>query len=137
MQAVTRRIDYLRLIRGGTAYETTSLQPSAVATLTDTQSFTNKTLDDATNDVTANALWNQAGDRVNINNAASALDQVLSITSLSPLQAEWGGGPVDITGLTAETTNDDADLLVVYDDTAGANRKMTRANFFKRRWRAP
>ena len=34
-----------------------------------------------------------------------------------------------ITGLTAETTNNDADLVVVYDDSASALRKMTRANF--------
>ena len=34
-----------------------------------------------------------------------------------------------ITGKTAETTVDDADLILIYDDTAGALRQMTRANF--------
>lgn len=48
-----------------------------------------------------------------------------------------GGGDItatrtidlDVPGLTAETTNDDADLIVIYDDSASAHRKMTRANF--------
>ena len=34
-----------------------------------------------------------------------------------------------ITGQTAETSIDDADLVLIYDDTASALRKMTRANF--------
>lgn len=34
-----------------------------------------------------------------------------------------------ITGQTVETTIDGADLVLIYDDTAGALRKMTRANF--------
>jgi len=34
-----------------------------------------------------------------------------------------------ITGQTAETSADDNDLILIYDDTAGALRKMTRANF--------
>ena len=34
-----------------------------------------------------------------------------------------------ITGQTAETSVDDADLVLIYDDTAAALRKMTRANF--------
>lgn len=34
-----------------------------------------------------------------------------------------------ITGQTAETSADNADLLLIYDNSAGALRKMTRANF--------
>lgn len=34
-----------------------------------------------------------------------------------------------ITGQTAETSIDNADLVLIYDNTAGALRKMTRANF--------
>ena len=34
-----------------------------------------------------------------------------------------------ITGQTAETSVDDADLVLIYDDTAAALRKMTRAKF--------
>ena len=34
-----------------------------------------------------------------------------------------------ITDQTAESTNDDADLVLIYDNTASALRKMTRANF--------
>jgi hypothetical protein len=36
---------------------------------------------------------------------------------------------VDITGTTAEATNDDADTILIHDNTAGALKKMTRANF--------
>lgn len=36
---------------------------------------------------------------------------------------------VDITGTTAETVNDDADELLIYDDSASTLRKMTRGNF--------
>lgn len=39
------------------------------------------------------------------------------------------GLAVDIDGTTAETTNDDADTILIYDDSASALRKMTRANF--------
>jgi hypothetical protein len=34
-----------------------------------------------------------------------------------------------ITGATAETTPDNADLILIYDDTGTALKKMTRANF--------
>lgn len=43
--------------------------------------------------------------------------------------ASNGSAALDITGLSASTTADDADLIVIYDDTAGANRKQTRAHF--------
>lgn len=36
---------------------------------------------------------------------------------------------VDINGTTAETSADNADALLIHDDSAGALRKMTRANF--------
>lgn len=36
---------------------------------------------------------------------------------------------LDITDMTAETTVNDADLVAVWDDSASAMRKMTRANF--------
>jgi hypothetical protein len=36
---------------------------------------------------------------------------------------------VDITNATAETSADDADLILIHDDSANALRKMTRANF--------
>lgn len=40
-----------------------------------------------------------------------------------------GISALDIAGGTAATTADDADLVVLYDDSATANRVMTRANF--------
>jgi hypothetical protein len=36
---------------------------------------------------------------------------------------------VDINGTTAETVNDDADTILIYDNSAAALKKMTRANF--------
>lgn len=39
------------------------------------------------------------------------------------------GGGVDITALTAETSIADDDLVIIYDASAEANRKMTKANF--------
>ena len=38
---------------------------------------------------------------------------------------------VDVNNLTAETTVTDADLVMIYDATASALRKMTRANFIE------
>jgi hypothetical protein len=36
---------------------------------------------------------------------------------------------VDIDGTTAETSADDADTILIFDDSASARKKMTRANF--------
>lgn len=57
-----------------------------------TDTLTNKTLNSATNDVTANALWDEVGTRVVVNNTPSATGEVLSVSSTDPLQAEWGAG---------------------------------------------
>ncbi len=43
--------------------------------------------------------------------------------------ASIGIAAVDIATGTAETTADDADLILIYDDTATANRVMTRGDF--------
>lgn len=44
-------------------------------------------------------------------------------------QAAGGELDLDVDSLTAETTADDADTIAIYDDSASAMRKMTRANF--------
>lgn len=51
------------------------------------------------------------------------------LQSTPGLQRDANGIGLDLTALTAETAADDADLVVVHDDSAGARRKMTRANF--------
>ena len=118
-----------------TALETTSLDPSLVVDLSTGQTLTNKTINSSTNTITADALHDKVGSKVSINNTASALTEYLKVTSLAPLQAEWtniaglDANGVDIHGTTAETTNDNADEILIYDTTAGANRRMTRANF--------
>ena len=38
-------------------------------------------------------------------------------------------GDLDIVGLPEENTADDADKIVIYDDSDGSNKSMTRANF--------
>ena len=114
---------------GGTAFETTTIQPSLVTITTGSQTLTNKTLNSTTNTITADALWDNTGSKISINNAPSALSEVLKMSSLAPLQAEWSAESADINGTTAETSADDADEILIYDNTASANRKMTRANF--------
>jgi uncharacterized membrane protein (Fun14 family) len=54
-------------------------------------------------------------------------DDALAVTN-NDLSANIGLR-VDITGTTAETVADNADEILIYDVTAGALRKMTRANF--------
>lgn len=121
----------LQFNSGGTAFETSSLQASAVTTLTGAQTLTNKTLDATTNTITADALHDKVGSKISINNTASALNQVLAISSLAPLQAEWAtqSSTVDINGLSAITSTDNADELIIYDDSATTNKKITIANF--------
>lgn len=116
---------------GGTAFESTSIDPDLVVETTSTQTLTNKTLDSITNDITANALSDAVGAKIDINNVPNTLGWVLKVSSLVPLQAEWGASSqvTDVDGLTAETTADNADTIIIYDDSASANRKMTRANF--------
>lgn len=43
----------------------------------------------------------------------------------------WNAFPIIITGLTAETALATADVFPFYDDSAGANRKVTLPNLFK------
>lgn len=51
------------------------------------------------------------------------------LQSTPGLQRDANGVGLDLTALTAESAADDADLIAVHDDSAGARRKMTRANF--------
>ncbi len=107
----------------------TTVPTSSVLTTTNSQTVTNKIINSSTNTVSADALWDKTGTAVVINNAPTVLDQVLKLTNLSPLQAQWEAESTDINGTTAETTPDNADEILIYDNTASANRKMTRANF--------
>lgn len=61
---------------------------------------------------------------------AHALTSSAGLLDGGKLQAGSVGIPaLDIAGGTAATTADDADLIAIYDDSATANRVMTRANF--------
>lgn len=107
----------------------TTIETSTVATASNTQTMTNKTLSATTNTITADALWDKTGTKIELNNAPTVLNQVLKLSNLSPLQAQWLTESVDINGTTAETTPDNADEIMIYDDSASVNRKMTRSNF--------
>lgn len=54
-------------------------------------------------------------------NATDAEDRLAAL--------EGTAGDIDIVGLPAETTADNADLIAIYDNSATTNKKMTRANF--------
>ena len=57
------------------------------------------------------------------------VDAGLSKTTDNPADDEELNLALDIPGLSAETSADDADLIAIYDDSATAHRKMTRGNF--------
>lgn len=69
--------------------------------------------------------WGQITNSHVDNSAAIAYSKLNLATSISSGDLATSV----ITGLTAETTADNADLILIYDDSAGALRKMTRANF--------
>lgn len=52
-----------------------------------------------------------------------------TISASGPPGADGAAGSLDFSTLTAETTIADNDLVVIYDTSATANRKMTKANF--------
>lgn len=89
--------------------------------------------DDSTTEISAHKVIVKA---LGVNTgqlAAAAVDENKLATSTAGDGISGGGGSaydLDINGIaTAETVTDDADLIAVYDDSATALRKMTRANF--------
>ena len=67
-----------------------------------------------------NILVDQGGSFANL---AVTGDILIDPAAVTTLQSQA------ITGQTTETSIDNADLVLIYDNTAGALRKMTRANF--------
>ena len=62
----------------------------------------------------------------------NSIDENKLTTSVAGVGISGGNGSaldLDIPSLTAESTADDADLIAIYDNTATAHKKMTRANF--------
>lgn len=114
----------------GTSFESTSYDFDTVITDTNTKTLTNKTLNSSTNDITANALHDNSGGRISINNTADTLNHVLKVSSTSPLQAEWSAESTatDINGLTELTTAANDDEFLIYDLSATTNKKITLAN---------
>lgn len=89
----------------------------------------NRTSDDisaAVDDVTLAIVSNL----IEIKDNGVGVDQIA--TAIAGVGLQGGGGSAlafDINGITPETTADDADMVPIYDSTAVATRKMTRANF--------
>jgi hypothetical protein len=119
-------------------YFTDERAQDAVGTILADSSSINFTYTDATPEITAVVL--PAGvDHDSLQNfvANEHIDHTsVSISGASNGGLSGGGDisasrtlSVDITNATAETTVDNADLILIYDNSATALRKMTRANF--------
>lgn len=111
----------------------------AVGTILTDSSSIDFTYNDGANTITAVVL--PAGvDHDSLNNyvANEHVDHsTVSIATASSTSGLAGGGDitatrnlvVDINGTTAETSADNADKVLIYDNSAGALKSMTRANF--------
>ncbi len=53
----------------------------------------------------------------------------LQVVTTGGIQRAAGGAELSINSMTAETASDDADTIAIYDSSASAHRKMTRADF--------
>lgn len=116
---------------------TEATQDAVAATLTDTASI-DFTYDDSLNTISAAVL--PAGvDHDSLQNfiANKHIDHSTVAIQTAANSGLSGGGDittnrslvVDITGTSAETVADDADEILIWDTSANARRKMTRANF--------
>lgn len=126
------------LAEGTNLYFTDERAQDAVGTiLTDTASI-DFTYNDVGNQITADVL--PAGvDHDSLQNfvANEHIDHSsVSITTAADSGLSGGGDitasrslSVDISGTTAETSADDADLILIYDNSGTALKSMTRANF--------
>lgn len=134
------------LPEGGNLYYTNERVDDRVNALLQAGSNVTLTYDDNLNTLTIASTggggspdWGDIGgtlsDQTDLQSALDAkTDESITITAGVGLT---GGGDLsanrtinlDITELTAETTIADGDLIAIYDDSAGAHRKMTKANF--------
>lgn len=116
---------------------TEAAQDAVAGALTDSSSI-DFTYDDSLNTITAQVL--PAGvDHDQLQNfvANEHVDHSTVQIQTAANSGLSGGGDitasrslvVDITGTTAETVADDADEILIWDSSANARRKMTRANF--------
>jgi hypothetical protein len=94
----------------------------------------------ADNGITATQINTDAVTTTKIQNSAvtgekiadNVVDEGHLTTSVAGAGLTGGNGSaltVDIPGTTAETVNDNADLILIYDDSASALRSMTRGDF--------
>ena len=97
---------------------------SSVATLTGSQTLTNKTLTSPVLNTGVSGTAIKDEDNMSSDSATHLATQQ-SIDAY--VDTETGASL--ITGQTAETSINDADLVLIYDDSASALRKMTKANF--------
>jgi hypothetical protein len=128
-----------QVTESGNLYFTDERAQDAVGTILTDSTTVDFTYNDAGNTITAAVLPAGVNHNLLLNYAANqhvdhSTVQIATAASTSGLT---GGGTiaatrnlsVDINGTTAETVADNADALLIYDNSATALRKMTRANF--------
>jgi hypothetical protein len=118
----------------GGALISSTIVENTVLTTTNTKTLINKTLSDSSNNIAVDKIYSKTesiSDAVTIGNKPTAINEVLTVTDLSPMTAEWVTPTIDINGLTEETSAANGDFIAVYDISASSPniRKMTRANF--------
>lgn len=124
---------------GTNLYYTDERAQDAVGTILTDSSSVDFTYNDGTPSITAVVLPAGVDHDALANFVANEhVDHsTVSIATASGSSGLTGGGDitttrnlsVDINGTTAETSADNADALLIHDNSAGALRKMTRANF--------
>ena len=97
---------------------------SSVATLTGSQTLTNKTLTSPVLNTGVSGTAIKDEDNMSSDSATHLATQQSIKTYVD---TETGASL--ITGQTTETSINDADLVLIYDDSASALRKMTKTNF--------
>ncbi|MFA5760448.1 MAG: hypothetical protein WC877_01645 [Dehalococcoidales bacterium] len=105
---------------------TPAAHTQSISTITNLQSALDGKL--GTSDTAANStLWASLA-MPSVSNATAL--QVMRLNSdKSALEFATISGSLNITGLTTETSIADDDYVAIYDTSASANRKMTKANF--------
>lgn len=120
-------------------YFTDERAQDAVGTILTDSSSIDFTYDDGTPSITAVVLPGGVDHDQLLNFVANEhVDHsAVQIATAAGTSGLTGGGDitatrnlsVDINGTTAETTTDNADKILIYDNSAGALKSMTRANF--------
>lgn len=122
---------------GGTADALTLTPTPAITAYATGQEFRFKASSNANTGATTVAISGLTTKAIELNDSALAAGNIAANKYYSILYdgtafqlTRLGAAPdLDISGLTTATSMDYADVLPFYDDSAGANRKITKSNF--------